>query len=375
MKKCKVCGQLLYQEPVLTLEDMPSVAQYLPDDITKDNDHSVNLEVYQCQNCGLVQLQISPVEYYREVIRATSVSEEMTLYRQNQFKNFVNQYNCEKILEVGCGAGEYLAVMAKFCEKSYGIEFNDKNIHQCEKRNLNVTKMYIEDEFVKIPNAPFDSFYILNYLEHIPNIVEFLTGVRNNLTDKAVGLVEVPNFDMMIKQNLFSEFIPDHLYYFTKESLQFTLNYCGFEILDIGDTWHDYIISATVRKRNKLDLKLFKDSVNTMSAGINSYVAKYKDVAVWGAGHQAFAILSLAKLSEKIKYIVDSADFKQGKLSPATHIPIVSPEYFRNNPTTAIIIMAGSYSLEIVDIVKSFNLPKLNIAVVEGNNLKIIQEV
>ena len=112
-----------------------------------------------------------------------------------------------------------------------------------------------------------------------------------------------------------------------------------------------------------------------MSDSINSYVAKYKDVAVWGAGHQAFAILSLAKLSEKIKYIVDSADFKQGKLSPATHIPIVSPEYFRNNPTSAIIIMAGSYSSEIVDIVKSFNLPKLNIAVVEGNNLKIIQEV
>ena len=33
MKKCRVCGQLLYQDPILTLEDMPSVAQYLPDDI------------------------------------------------------------------------------------------------------------------------------------------------------------------------------------------------------------------------------------------------------------------------------------------------------------------------------------------------------
>ena len=61
-------------------------------------------------------------------------------------------------------------------------------------------------------------------------------------------MVEVPNFDMMIKHNLFSEFIGDHLFYFTRETLENTLKMNGFEIIDSAIVWHDYVISAHVKK-------------------------------------------------------------------------------------------------------------------------------
>jgi len=91
----------------------------------------------------------------------------------------------------------------------------------------------------------------LNFLEHLPDPNSTLRGIYNNLTDDAIGLVEVPVFDMILRNKLFSEFIGDHLLYFTKETLTATLRLNGFEIIDCNEEWYEYIISATVKKRRK----------------------------------------------------------------------------------------------------------------------------
>ena len=81
------------------------------------------------------------------------------------------------------------------------------------------------------------------------------------LNEGGIGIVEVPNFDMMLKNNLFTEFINDHLFYFTKDTLASTLERNGFEVLKCENVWHDYIISATVKKRKTLDLSFFEFSL------------------------------------------------------------------------------------------------------------------
>lgn len=372
MSKCRICGQKLYDKPVLTLDNMPALAQHLPEASNLETDKGISLDVMQCSYCGLVQLNIEPVHYYKEVIRACGLSSTMQDFRHKQFKDFIQKYNCKKILEVGCGKGEFLSIMKEYCQNNFGIEYSDKNVQICHKQNLNVTKIYPDKNNLVFPNAPFDSFYILNFLEHIPNITEFLSVLKNNLEENAIGLIEVPNFDMMIEQNLYTEFIPDHLYYFTKDTLTFTLNYCGFDVIEIQSIWHDYILSAIVRKREKLTLKSVNSHIEVLSQELRQYIEKYDTIAVWGAGHQAFALLALTKLENNIIYIIDSAPFKQNKFSPATHIPIVSPDYFEQNMPDAVIVMAGSYSDEIIN--SNLRDKNINIAFIESNHLKIVKE-
>ncbi len=57
-------------------------------------------------------------------------------------------------------------------------------------------------------------------------------------------------------------------------------------------------------------------------------------------------------LGGKIRYVVDSAAFKQGKYTPATHIPIVAPETLGSDPVDAVIVMAASYSDEVARILR-----------------------
>ena len=366
---CRICSGKLFSEPLLHYENMPKAAQFLPDAKSLKNDKGTDLDICQCSGCGLVQLNNDPVPHYKDVIRSASFSEEMMKFRIQQFTGFIQKYSLKgkKIIEIGCGKGEYLSLMNQCSMKCFGLENYRQSVIECKNKGLTVSQGFIQNDTDKLRSSPFDSFYILNFLEHLPNPNKTLKGIRNNITDDSIGLIEVPNFDMILQKNLFSEFTADHLFYFTKETLKKTLELNGFDLLESNVVWHDYIISAVVKKsktmyrsderRNryvgkKLDLSYFYKYQRKIITEIDNYIGKYKKVAIWGAGHQALTIISMLNLSSKIKYVVDSALFKQNKYTPATHIPIVSPDIINSDSVDAIIIMAAGYSDEIVGTIR-----------------------
>lgn len=397
VNKCRICGQKLFEQPLLRYDNMPMAAQYLPADagMLKD-DLGVNLEICQCSGCGLIQLNSGLVPYYKEVIRAAAFSPEMKNFRIKQFDSFLKKYSLKgkKVIEIGCGRGEYLSTMAQLGVDAYGLEYSEDSVKQCVKNGLNVSKGFVDGKNYKIKDAPFDAFFILSCLEHLPNLNAVLRGISNNLTDDAVGIVEVPNFDMILRNKLFSEFTQDHLFYFTKETLISTLKLNGFEIIECGEVWQNYIIYAVVtsvknhkikeqycpvmvvdgaKKRKKTDLSSFYEQQVKLKSEVEKYINQFKPkkVAIWGAGHQALAVISMLNLAEKIRYVVDSAVFKQGKFTPATHIPIVAPDMLDSDPVNAIIVIAGSYSDEVARIMRGKYDKKIDVSILRDFGLEV----
>ena len=375
--ECRVCHKELIT--LLKYDDMPKAAQHLPAQSELATESGVDLEVCQCMGCGLVQLSNEPVPYYKEVIRAAAYSQEMKEFRIKQFEELVQKYSLKnkKVIEIGCGKGEYLSLIAAANMDAYGIEYAQKSVESCRNENLQVFQGYLENKEDKIIDEPFDGFFILNFFEHLPNPNGTLAAISANLKDDGIGLIEVPNFDMILKNNLFSEFINDHLFYFTKETLFFTLNQNGFEVLECNNVWYDYIISVVVRKRKQVDVSQFYSHQKSLLNQLHAYIERFEDgkVAIWGAGHQALAIISLTKLhkSDKIKYVIDDAPFKQGKYTPATHLPIVSSDYLLSDPADAIIIMAASYSDEIANKVRKSLHPDIHISILRDYGLEELE--
>jgi 2-polyprenyl-3-methyl-5-hydroxy-6-metoxy-1,4-benzoquinol methylase len=355
---------------------MPKAAQYLPDAGSLESDKGAVLDVYQCSACGLVQLNNEPVPYYREVIRAAAFSPEMGEFRQRQFRNFLEKFSLagKKILEIGCGRGEYLSLMQQAGANAYGLEYGREAVKHCVKNGMKAYEGFIQKSTDNVESAPFDAFFIMNFLEHLPDPNATLRGISNNMSDGALGLVEVPNFDMLLKNNLFSEFIGDHLFYFTKRTLNALLERNGLEVLESSIIWHDYIISSVVRKRISLDLSQFSNHQAKLKKEIDDYLCRFweKKVAVWGAGHQALAVMALADMGGKIRYVVDSAPFKQGKFTPATHIPIVSPDTLDSDPVDAVIIMAASYSDEVARIIRQKFGQSMAVAILRDSELEMV---
>ena len=375
--KCRVCKSNCFDSPLLRYTNMPSSAQGFPDLKSLKNDNGSDLNLFQCSSCGLVQLSEKPVSYYKEVIRASSFSDEMKKFRGEQFLSWVDKYNLKgkSILEVGCGRGEYLSILKQTeVSLAHGIEYSKESVSSCINSELSVTKGFFGDENFVLPKQKYDGFICLNFMEHWPDPNRVLEHLKHNLSEGAVGIIEVPNFDMILKQGLYSEFISDHLFYFTKDTLTFMLNYNGFEVIECSVIWHDYILSAVVRKRKRIDLSLLKSRKLNVETELNSFIDKFekKEVAIWGAGHQSLAVMSLAKLENKIRYVVDSAPFKQGKYTPATHFPIVAPIELVNNPVKAVIIIAASYSNEVACIMKNTYQHIKYVVIVEDTGLRDI---
>ena len=373
LKNCKVCNTDFFKPNLVTLKNVPDSAQIFR---KKKKRFKIQLKIYQCSGCGLVQVINKPVTYYKEVIRAVGTSKKMMNFRLNQFKQFKIEFNLKnkRVIEIGCGRGDYLKILNKVFKKVYGLEGSRKNFKYVEKKKLKVIYGFPEKNNYKIANFKFDAFFIFSYLEHIPNLRTFLRGIYNNLSSNAVGVVEVPNFNMILKNKLYSEFIIDHLYYFTKKTLEILLENNGFKIIKIKEIFQNYILSAQVKKKQVIELEDFNKISSKLNKSVSKFVKKYsnkKKIAVWGAGHQALTLISMAKIEKYFKYIVDSANFKQKKYAPGTNLMVVAPEVFKNDNIKVIIVLAAGYTDEVCKIVKSYNL-RIKIAKIHNNVLSII---
>ncbi len=355
---------------------MPKAAQNFPDDHTLTLDAGVDLEVCQCSGCGLIQLTNEPVPYFREVIRAAAVSEIITEAKTRQFAEFIEAYSLQgrKVIEVGCGTGEFLSLLSAFNVDAYGVEYSEASVLACRQKGLRVFQGYPDGGTSLLAGGPFQAFLLLMFLEHMPDPNAALRTIWNSLLPGAVGIVEVPNFDMVINEHLFSEVIGDHLLYFTRESLYTTLQLNGFEVLQSTELRDEYVISVVVRKRGQLDISHFQSQQKKITTDLNRFLDRYgkQRVAAWGAGHQALATLALTGIAERLRYVVDSAPFKQGHYTPATHIPIVNPEVLTTDPVDAVIVMAASYSDEVAAVVRQRLSPTLAVGILRDFGLEMV---
>ena len=395
---CIACGHAL--SPLMTLYDMPASAQNIPAASELAEDHPLSLTLCQCPSCGLVQFDTEPVDYYRDVIRAGGGTRTMTRLRHEEYARLLtamqeHHIHGRRIVEVGCGRGEFLRMWQNLAEDPEGAaalardqardplsgQPNAAPLHLVglehkpslvEEANAVADKKYrVYEGFatgdVRYPEGPFDAFVQFNFLEHQPDPCDMLRNIGRNLKPQALGLITVPSFEYILRYNGYYELLRDHIANYTEFTLQKLLQDCGFELLSMDLVNRD-TIEAIVRKADPdelselhysgrlIDVSALRDSYDRLSASVNAHIdhlsESHRTMAIWGASHQGFTLAATTKLSGRVEYIIDSAPFKQGRFSPASHIPIVAPDYAVAHPVDEILIVAPGYTDEIAGIIR-----------------------
>ena len=152
-KLCRLCNQKLFEKPLLTLYGMPKAAQHFLNKDELFNDESIDLDIFQCMSCGLVQLNIEPVSYFKEVITAASISGDAKKSRLNQMLEFSTKYNLKnkKIIEIGCAKGNMLDIIEEAQMNAYGLEYSSDSV-SIAKKVLNLV-------LSKTPAIPITLFF------------------------------------------------------------------------------------------------------------------------------------------------------------------------------------------------------------------------
>lgn len=352
---CILCGAPLPQEPLLMCKDMPSQAQNLPVREELEADQKKALALVQCDCCGLVQFAAPPVYYYRDVIRSGGLSTTMRELRREQYTRFVEQCGLEgkSILEAGCGQGEFLSVWEEFPVRAFGIEHDPQLVRKAVEKGLSVSVGFADD--AQFPDGVYDAFCSFNFLEHQPDPRGMLRAIYHHLRDEAYGLITVPSFEYILDMESYYELIPDHIAYYTKETLTRLVELSGFEVMAhrvVNRDTHEVI----VRKRPSVDVGPLLKNRDALAGSIQAFFSavaqKGQRIAVWGASHQGFTLMSTTQAERLVAYMIDSAPFKQGRYAPGSHIPIVPPEHYLEHPVENILIVAPGYTDEIAGIVR-----------------------
>jgi hypothetical protein len=379
-----VCGKPLGETPLMTLTDMPASAQDIPDGEELEGERGLTLSLCQCEGCGLVQFDCEPVAYYKDVIRSGGFSTTMVSLRRSQYRHFIEKYGLEgkKLIEAGCGQGEFLSVLSEFPVKAYGIENRESLVCLAREKGLTVWKQFAEEGEVLASedgsvSGPYDGFLSFNFLEHQPEPVGMLRCIAENLTEEGVGLITVPSLEYILQHDGYYELIRDHLAYYTFDTLRYAAEMAGFQVLEEEMVNRD-TLSVIVRKRKPeaVDISGLKESLDTIGGELEELAGRLKDqgksLAIWGASHQGFTLASTTVLGRFAGYIIDSAPFKQGKYAPASHLPIVPPDHYHKDPADAILIVAPGYTDEIAGIIQEKFGGHVEILALKSNHLERI---
>ena len=97
-----------------------------------------------------------------------------------------------RVLDLGCGNGELLALLQRERGCSgYGIEIDDANVLMCHQRGVNVIQLNLEEGLALFEDRSFDVVLQLDTLQHLKNTEKML---RETARVGRIGIVSFPNF-------------------------------------------------------------------------------------------------------------------------------------------------------------------------------------
>ena len=97
-----------------------------------------------------------------------------------------------RVLDLGCGNGEFLALLRDTREcTGYGIEIDDANVLACTQRGVNVIQLNLEEGLALFEDQSFDVVLQIETLQHLRNTEKML---RETARVGRIGIVSFPNF-------------------------------------------------------------------------------------------------------------------------------------------------------------------------------------
>lgn len=326
-----------------------------------------------CPTCGFISnVAFDPaMETYGRIYEETQgFSPCFNRFMDSLARRLISKFNVrnKKVLEIGCGKGEFLAAMCTLGHnEGIGIDpgCNPDRLPEETRNRITLIRDFYGEAYT---NITADFVCCRHTLEHIAPTREFLLTVRGAMSSspQAIAFFEVPDVLRVLRERAFWDIYYEHCSYFSAGSLARLFRSCGFDIIDLELDYDNQYILLTARptsvSKSRLTIEhdmedlrakvarfsfMVSEDLEMWRRRMNAWFDNGVSVALWGAGSKCVSFLTTLQLDEQVCYVCDINPFKQGTYTPGTGHAIVSPEYLASRPPDVVIAMNRIYRPEI----------------------------
>ena len=366
----------------------PSNAYLRPDQV-QQMEPFFPLHAFVCSDCKLVQLEQfqSPDEIFSDYAYFSSFSDSWLKHAEKYVESMTARLSLtskNQVIEIASNDGYLLQYFQKRGIPVLGVEPAANVAEVARGKGVpskvaffgKETATLLREEGI-IPDLLLGN----NVLAHVPDLNDFVAGMKILLAKQGTITMEFPHILKLIEFNQFDTIYHEHFSYFSLLTIQKVFAHHGLHVFDVdelpthGGSLRIFaqhaeansqdtpaIASVLSAERNAgLDsmdaYAAFDEKVRATKRNLLRFLIKAKrqkkSIVGYGAAAKGNTLLNYCGIrGDFVDYVVDRSPHKQGRFLPGTHLPILSPDKIFQTKPDYLLILPWNLQNEVVEQMK-----------------------
>ena len=344
------------------------------------------LHAYVCTNCFLVQLQEfeSPEQIFSDYAYFSSYSQTWLQHAKAYTGHMIERFGFGKssqVVEIASNDGYLLQYFLQKGIPVLGVEPAANVAAVAQKAGIpTLTKFFGTKTAAELKADGKQADLLLgnNVLAHVPDLNDFVRGLKIALKPEGVITMEFPHLLRLMRENQFDTIYHEHFSYFSFLTVERVFAHHGLRLFDVeqipthggslrifgahaGYDGHPVDDRVAQLKREETaagltDIRAYRDfseQVKRTKRLLLEFLIDArqagKTIAGYGAPAKGNTLLNYCGIrGDFLDYTVDLSPHKQGRFLPGTHIPVFHPDKVRETRPDYLLVLPWNLRDEII---------------------------
>ena len=381
---CRFCGASL-RAIIVDLGMSPLANAYLTAEQLHQMEPFYPLRVYVCEQCWLAQLEAftAPESIFSDYAYFSSYSDSWLQHAQAYVEMAVDRFSLtatSQVVEIASNDGYLLQHFVARGIPVLGIEPAENVAAAAQQRGIQTLVQFFGKGLAKQLVAHGTQADLLignNVLAHVPQLNDFVRGLKIALKPHGVITMEFPHLLRLMAEKQFDTIYHEHFSYFSLQTVRAVFAAHGLTLFDVEELpTHGGSLRIYARHREDASRPMTPRVADLLvreeAAGlqcVDTYLAfaeevkatkrrclqfflqakqQGKSVVGYGAPAKGNTLLNyLGVRTDFLDYTVDRSPHKQGHFLPGTHIPILHPDVITTTKPDYLVILPWNIEVEI----------------------------
>lgn len=383
--KCRFCSNKL-EHSVIDLGMSPLCQKHVKPEQKNDMEKFYPLHAYICEQCWLMQLEefATPDEIFAEDYAYFSSYSDSWLDHARRYTDaMISRFDIntqQLVVEIASNDGYLLQWFVQKGIPVLGVEPAANVAAVAQEKGIRTAVQFFGTASAEQLAQRYGKADLLlgnNVLAHVPDINDFVGGMKLMLNDKGIITMEFPHLQRLIEENQFDTIYHEHFSYLSFVAVNRIFAHHGITLFDVeelpthggslriyGRHTEDESKPVCARAKELLErerslgfesLKYyakFEEKVKETKRKLLEFLIKAKregkTIVGYGAPGKGNTLLNYCGIrTDFLDFTVDRSPHKQGNYLPGTHIPIYAPEVIHEVQPDYVLILPWNLKKEI----------------------------